>query len=133
MSDKEIRSRGFTVVELLIVSAVLIAASFLFFVQKNNVEMTARDNERKTAINAMHYSLEEVFHKQNNYYPTYIDEKILPSVDPDLLTDPNGNKVGEAGSDYVYQPSDCQENKCKSYTLSTKLENEATFEKDSRD
>jgi hypothetical protein len=114
------------------VSVVLIAASFLFFIQKNNVEMTARDDERKTAINAMYYSLEEVFYEKNNYYPAYIDKDTLPYIDPALLSDPDGNKIGEAGSDYVYEPTDCREDKCTSYALSANLENEEDFKKESQ-
>lgn len=94
--------------------------------------MTARDTQRKTSINAMYYSLEEVFYEQNNYYPAYIDEDVLPSVDPELLTDPNGNKIGEAGSDYVYEATDCREDRCSSYSLSANLENEEDFKKDSQ-
>ena len=46
-------SRGFTVIELLIVVVLFATASVVFFVQKNNVEVAARDEARKTSINAM--------------------------------------------------------------------------------
>ncbi len=126
------RTNGFTVVEVIFVILILGAASILFFVQKNSAAVIARDDQRKVAINSMYYGLEEVFYKANNYYPASIDEKILPSVDPDLFTDPNGIKLGSAGSDYRYEPANCTDNKCKSYTLRTTLENEADFIKTSR-
>ena len=124
--------RGFTIIELIFIIVLLGAASILFFVQKNNLEVAGRDETRKTAINAMYYSLEEVFYKTNGYYPQTIDEKVLPSVDPDLFKDPSGVKIGESDSNYRYEATDCDADHCKSYTLRTTLENEADFVKESR-
>jgi type II secretory pathway pseudopilin PulG len=124
--------RGFTIIELLFIVVILGAASVLFFTQKNNLEIAARDEIRKTSINAMYYSLEEVFYEKNAYYPRAINETVLPSVDPALFTDPAGVKIGEATSDYRYEALDCDGDRCKSYTLRTTLENEADFIKDSR-
>lgn len=125
-------SRGFTVVEVLVIVTVLIFASILFFVQKNNLEIAARDGQRKTAINAMYYSLEEVFFKQNNYYPRTINETNLPSVEPALFADTNGVKIGESTSEYRYEATDCTDDKCRAYSLRTTLENEADYIKTQR-
>jgi len=126
------RTDGFTVIELLVIVLVLGAASVLFFVQKGNLEISARDQQRKTAINAMYYSLEEVFYKSNSFYPTTIDETTLPSVEPALFTDPPGVKIGQAASNYRYEPVNCTDSKCKGYTLRSTLENEADFVKESK-
>lgn len=126
------RSRGFTVIELLIIVVILGAASVLFFIQKGNVEVAARDDTRKTAINAMYYSIEEVFYKAKGFYPLTISETNLPSVDPALFTDPNGIKIGTANSNYRYEPVNCIDEKCSSYSLRTTLQNEADFVKDSK-
>jgi type II secretory pathway pseudopilin PulG len=125
-------SRGFTVVEVLIVVSVLIFASILFFVQKNNLEVAARDSQRKTAINAMYYSLEEVYFKQNGHYPRTINETVLPSIEPSLFTDTNGVKIGESDSEYRYEPTNCTEDRCAEYTLRALLENEADYVKTQR-
>ena len=125
-------TRGFTVIELLIVVVLLIAASMLFFVQKNNVEVAAKDETRKTSINAMYYSLEEVYFKQNNSYPRVINDTVLPSVDPELFKDPNGVKIGEADSDFSYEGSNCEGDACKAYTLRTTLQNEDDYIKKNR-
>lgn len=125
-------SQGFTVIELIVIVLILAGASVLFFNQKNNVEVAARDNERKTAINAMYYGLENVFYKANNFYPTTVSESNLPSVDPALFTDPNGVKIGTSASNYRYQPLNCTNDQCKSYTLRSTLENEANYVKDSQ-
>ena len=124
--------RGFTIIELLFIIVLLATASILFFVQKNNLEVASRDETRKTSINAMYYSIEEVFYKGNGFYPRTIDSKTLPSVDPILFSDPEGVKIGEATSDYRYEASNCDGDHCRSYALRTTLENEADFVKNNR-
>jgi type II secretory pathway pseudopilin PulG len=125
------KTNGFTVVEIIFVALLVGLASILFFVQKNNIEVIARDDKRKIAINAMYYSLEEVFYKTNKYYPQTISSDNLKSIDPSLLTDMNDIKIGEAGSEYTYTPTNCSNNKCKSYTMKTTLENEGDYTKTS--
>lgn len=88
------RQSGFTVIELIFVSAVLIIAGFVAFFQINNLKIAADDIQRKTAINAIHYSLEEVYFKKNGHYPQSLTSKDLPSVDPQLFTDPDGFTLG---------------------------------------
>ncbi len=126
------RTDGFTVIELLVIILVLGTASVLFFMQKGNLEIASRDQQRKTAINAMYYSLEEVFYNTNRYYPMTISQANLPSVDPTSFTDPYDVKIGKADSNYRYEPVNCVDDKCKSYTLRTTLENEADFVKESK-
>ena len=125
-------SRGFTIVELLIVVVILAGASVLFFLQKSQVESAARDTTRKTAINAVYYGLEEVYYKENQAYPRTITSETLPSVDPELFTDPNDIRINESDSNYRYEGTNCSGDTCKSYTLRTTLENEADFIKESR-
>jgi len=125
---------GFTVIELIVVIVLLASASVLFFVQKNNIQVAARDDKRKTAINAIYYNLEEVFYTKNQYYPNKLDAKQLPAMDAALLTDPSGFAINdETGlSNYHYDPINCNGDKCTGYTLRTLLENEADFIKKSR-
>ena len=125
-------TRGVTVIELLIVATLFAVASVVFFVQKNNFEVAARDEARKTSINALYYGLEEVYFKANNTYPRTISSEALPSVDPDQFKDQSGVKIGESDSDFRYESFDCSGDSCKSYTLRTTLENEDDFVKESR-
>ena len=121
------RTHGFTVVEIVFIVLILSITSVGFFLQKDSIPSVGRDDQRKTSINAMYYSLEEVFFKTNGYYPASIDETVLPSVDPALFTDPRGAKLGESDSSYRYEPVSCTDNKCAAYTLRATLENEADF------
>jgi hypothetical protein len=126
------RSHGFTVIEILFVAVLISIASILFFIQKHNIEIVAHDDTKKVAINAMYYGLEEVFYPSHKYYPQSISSDNLKSVDPALFTDPEGIKIDTAGSAYTYSPTNCVDNKCKSYTLQSTLENEGDFIKTSR-
>lgn len=125
-------TQGFTVIEVIVVTLFLAAATTVLFIQKGNLAATHRDDRRKTAINAMHYSLEEVYFAANKSYPSEITDKALPSVDPTLLADPTGAKIGNKESDYRYEGTDCNNNACKGYTLRADLEKEADFVKTSR-
>ena len=126
------RSDGFTVIEILFVAVLIGVASVIFFIQKQNLSVMANDNTKKTAINAMYYGLEEVFYPTNKYYPQSISSDNLKSVDPALFSDPSDVKIGTADSDYSYKPTNCSDNKCKSYTLEATLENEDDYTKTSR-
>ncbi|MDN5275500.1 MAG: hypothetical protein JWN33_149 [Candidatus Saccharibacteria bacterium] len=121
------RSHGFTVIELLLIIVVIAGAGILFFVQKNTVESIGRDQARKTAINAIYYNLEKVYFAENGSYPQQLTDETFRALDPALLTDPEGHKIGTAESDYRYEATNCNDNACKSYTLRTSLENEADF------
>jgi type II secretory pathway pseudopilin PulG len=126
------RSHGFTVIEVIVVALFLSVATVVLFIQKNHLATTQRDDQRKTAINAMYYSLEEVFFAKNGYYPSEINSKVLPSVDPELFTDPNGVKLGDKNANYRYEGSSCDNDKCKGYSLRADLEKEADYVKKNR-
>lgn len=137
------KGSGFTVIELLFVVLILAIISVVFFVQRDNIQVAARDEKRKTSINAMYYSLEEVFYKQNKYYPRVLTSNLLPSVDKALFTDPNGVELGQTideiddeevpvESDYRYEAVECDGDECQGYTLRATLENEDDYIKTSR-
>lgn len=135
---------GFTVIELLIVAAVLIGAGGLFLYQKNHIQATARDERRKADINTIHHNLEKVYFAEHNSYPQQLNGATLPGIHPDTLKDPAGVTINETTedvlglgsskhSDYRYTPHDCDQesNECKSYTLHSLLELEADYTKES--
>jgi type II secretory pathway pseudopilin PulG len=125
-------SKGFTVIELIVIIIIVGVTTTLLFMQKSNFDAAKRDAERKIAINAMYYNLEEVFFEKNSYYPSTIDSKTLRAMDPALFTDPNGVKLGEQDSNYRYEPTGCDNTKCTGYSLRSSLEKEADYVKTNR-
>lgn len=136
------QSRGFTVIELLVVIVVLLSASLLFFYQKNHIEATSRDNQRKTNINTVYHNLENIYYPQHKHYPKQINSDTLTAVTADTFKDPdgivfNGTVTGDFGlttgySTYHYDPTNCDnDDKCTGYTLRANLENEQDYVKES--
>jgi len=126
------RQHGFTVLELIIAIVFLMIAGTIFFIQKRDLEVAARDSVRKTSINAIYYNLEDIYYPTNQGYPEHLTSDGLKGLDPTALKDPSGKAVETEGSDFSYTPKDCQDGKCKSYTLTANLENEADYIKTSR-
>ena len=124
--------KGFTVIELIIVASFAGLLFLLFLVQKSNFDALSRDEDCKTAINAIYYALEESFYKTHNYYPEVISEENITVIDPALWTDPSGYNLGDPKSSYSYEPADCSNGKCQKYTLKADLEKEATYVKTNR-
>lgn len=126
------RSNGFTVIEIIVVIAFLSLATILLFMQKSDLAAAQRDSQRKTAINAMYYNLEEVYYAKNGYYPPSVDSSTLTAMDPALFSDPDSITINDPGAEYHYVANNCQNNACKSYKLSADMEKEATYVKTSR-
>ena len=124
--------RGFTILEIVIVAVFASLLLILFFVQKANIDAMERDEDRKIAINAMYYALEESYYPDHGYYPESISEENIKVIDPALWTDPSGNNLGDLGSSYSYEPANCENGKCKEYTLKADLEKEDTYIKRNR-
>ena len=124
--------KGFTILELIIVAVFASLLLILFFIQKSNLDAMQRDEQRKTAINAMYYALEEDFYKDHKYYPETISETNIKVIDPALWTDPFGFNLGDESSSYSYQPANCDQGHCKEYILKADLEKEDAYVKYNR-
>lgn len=146
-------SYGFTVIELIVVIVVLLAATGLFYYQKGVLQTANLDERRKTAINSIYYNLEEVYYPKNGFYPAELTSSNLPAVAPELLVDTNGTKIDDkldlseldentqealkdadtTLSEYIYEPLNCNASgECKGYTLRVTLANEGEYTKKSR-
>lgn len=90
-----------------------------------------RDQDRKVAINAIYYALEEGFYANNGYYPENISEENLKVIDPALFTDPFGVTLNSGGS-YSYTPANCNDGKCREYILKSQMEKEDNYIKKNR-
>ena len=123
---------GFTILEIIIVATFATLLLVLFFVQKSNIDAMERDDDRKTAINAMYYALEEGYYPEHGYYPESISEENIKMIDPALWTDPLGINLGDPLSSYSYEPANCTDGKCKEYVLKADLEKEDAYIKYNR-
>lgn len=136
---------GFTVIELIVAVIVVTVAGVLVFTQMASLKTSQQDEQRKTAINAMHYALEEVYYPQHKSYPATLKSDILPSVDPALFTDPTGFTLGKdtltdeeklllgTSPNYHYDATDCDtDGNCKGYTLRADMAAEAEYVKKNR-
>lgn len=125
--------KGFTVIELMVVGAFATLLLVIFFIQKANIDAMGRDDDRKTAINAMFYALEEYYYPKYGYYPESISEENLPVIDPQQFTDPFGVNLGVEGSSYSYEAANCNNSgECKEFTLRAILEKEDNYTKKNR-
>lgn len=124
--------KGFTILEIIIVGIFAGLLLIFFFIQKSNIDAMERDEDRKTAINAMYYALEESFYPENGYYPEFISEENIKVIDPALWTDPLGFNLGSSLSSYSYEPANCTNGKCKEYVLKAELEKEDAYTKYNR-
>lgn len=126
------RSNGFTIIELLFALVFIVLVATLIVIEKNNIESSNRDRERKTAINAIYYGLKEGYFKEHKYYPTSVSAKNLPYINPQSFKDPWGTAIGQADSDYHYIATNCDGDKCKDFTLRAELEKEPDYKKSSQ-
>jgi len=126
------KQQGFTVLELVIVIVFLAVIGTVCIIQSRNLQISQRDSQRKTAINALYYNLEDVYYAAHKAYPQAITADGLKGVDPSLLKDPDGVMIGDQNSDYTYTPKNCTNGQCKSYELRANLEQESDYIKDSR-
>ena len=124
--------KGFTVLEIIIVAVFSALLLIIFFIQKANLDAFNRDEDRKIAINAMYYALEESFYKDHGYYPESISEENIKVIDPSLWTDPLGYNLDDPAGSYFYDPANCKNGKCKEYTLKAVLEKEDAYIKYNR-
>lgn len=124
--------KAFTTLEIIIAIVFLGTLFVLFLNQANQVDKKLRDQERKTSINAIYFNLTQIYYKQNGYYPETLTPEIISGVDPAIFSDPNKILIGEDDCDYQYQTSGCNNNQCKNFTVSSKMELEATYTKSSQ-
>lgn len=119
---------GFSVVEVLMALVLLGFVGAIAFDRYGAVRTIHRDQQRKTAMNAIHHNLEEIVRPALGGYPRTISSAQLTAIDPSYLKDPTGDSIGQADSDYRYEPTGCGGGDvCKGYRLTAKLEGESDF------
>jgi prepilin-type N-terminal cleavage/methylation domain-containing protein len=151
-------SRGFTIVELLIVIVVIGILAALVITTYNGIQEKARDTKRKTDVNALQGQA-EAYQAQNGKYPSvsqYNDSTFrsanMKGLDPAAMQDPKwasnnancttsgaavlqGSATPASGCyGYAATPSGCDNGSngdCTGYTLTANLEAGGTYTKQS--
>jgi prepilin-type N-terminal cleavage/methylation domain-containing protein len=139
------KSKGFTIVELLIVIVVIGILATLVIVTFTGIQQKARDSKRKTDIGAVQASLES-YYSSNNTYPTLTDlndptwrSTNMKGFDSSALQDPKGSAAtliagtAPSSTQYAYNvtPTGCVDtagsaNPCTNYGIYAKLEADGT-------
>lgn len=119
---------GFTAIEALTLFIAISVLAAISLGQYQTLQSIHRDQDRKVAINAMYYNLKEVVKPKLGGYPRTLKAADLRAMDPALRKDPNGVAIGNARSDYRYEPTGCNGGDiCKDFTLRSTLERETDF------
>ncbi|MDO4742259.1 MAG: hypothetical protein Q4A79_02695 [Candidatus Saccharibacteria bacterium] len=124
--------KGLTKFEIAIIIIFIVVLIPLIAFPKASLDAIFRDETRKTAINAIYYSLEKDFYAKNGYYPASLSAETLPTVPEELWRDPSGYEINTPLGTYFYEPGDCFQNRCQKYLLKASLEREADYLKTSQ-
>ncbi len=137
-------SKGFTIIELLIVIAIIVILAGLVLNNFQGAQAKARDTQRITDINTLHSKLEERYNEQGGY-PSTLTVANFPGIDAGALEDADGNPPTVTISDdstaaaaitaptnaaeYQYNtwPTGCVDD-CEGYFLKTFVEKPAEGE-----
>lgn len=83
---------GFTIIELLIVIAIIAILAGLVLNNFQGAQAKARDTQRVTDLNNIHSKLEE-YYNENNGYPNTFTAATFPGIDAESLKDPKGQSI----------------------------------------
>ena len=149
------KSKGFTIVELLIVIVVIGILATLVIVTFSGIQQKGRDSQRKTDINALQSHV-EAYYAQTGTYPTaaMLNDSAfraanLKGLDPEALKDPkasgaNINAGASSATQYGYAATAggaacpaatgtgaAMVSTCDAYTLEATLESGGLYTKSS--
>lgn len=129
--------KGFTIIELLIVIAIIAILAGLVLNNFQGAQAKARDTQRVTDVNNIHSKLEE-YYNENGGYPNAMAASNFPGIDAESLNDPDGDAIAvtekantgaadpaaptnDAEYQYIVWPTGCTNN-CTGYKLKTFIE-----------
>ncbi len=92
LSKLKAKQSGFTIIELLIVIAIIAILAGLVLNNFQGAQAKARDTQRVTDVNNVHTKLEE-YYNDNNGYPNTFTAATFPGIDAESLKDPKGTTM----------------------------------------
>ncbi len=138
MSLQRIRnSKGFTIIELLIVIVVIGILAALVLTAYGNIQQRARNAERQNDINEIHKQAELYYSDSEKGGGSYPASMAQLGLSGEVIEDPRNVAIGATGAEYTFTPlpSGCTglpAAKCTSYTLQAAMEGTpATFARNS--
>jgi prepilin-type N-terminal cleavage/methylation domain-containing protein len=123
------KSKGFTIVELLIVIVVIGILATLVIVTFTGIQQKARNSQRQTDINALDSHV-EAYYAQKGNYPTFaqLNDSTwrgtnMKGLDAEALVGPKGGTLSESaapsGDSYGYKPTEGASTACSSADVNT--------------
>jgi len=142
---------GFTIIELLIVIAIIGILATLVLTNFQGAQAKGRDVTRKSDINSLYQKLEEFYNENGGYPDAALTTTVLPGTDVGAFADADGNNLVSTFTASTTKPTLAPGNtneyayagyqncntttptgfSCEKYTLATFLEKENQFNKDS--
>lgn len=141
---------GFTIIELLIVIAIIGILAGLVLNNFQGAQAKSRDVQRKTRVNSIYSKLEEYYNNNGGYPDGTLSTTLLPGIDAAALTDASGGAIQYSfataattpnptvskgsGTEFAYAGYSCTNaaaqspvgSTCQKYLMKTYLEKDAT-------
>ena len=145
---------GFTIIELLIVIAIIGILATLVLTNFQGAQAKGRDTVRKSDINSIYQKLEEYYNENGGYPDGNLSTTVFPGMDAEALLDADDTAIGYTGGfitsttapvpaptntvEYVYAAYGCTTAgaqspvgfTCTKYVVATFLEKESVYTKD---
>ena len=90
-------TKGFTIIELLIVIVVIGILAAIGFVAYGNVTKSARNSDREADASAIAKKAEE-YYASNGVYPTFAQLSAMDGIDTKTTNSPSGNTWQDGGA-----------------------------------
>ena len=94
-------ARGFTLIEVLIVVAIIGILTAILVANYNDARKNSRDKIRKSELKEMQLAL-ELYKSQNNSYPASLDT-LVPTFVPSVPLDPSGGSYVYSSNNSSYK------------------------------
>lgn len=117
---KTIRNqKGFTIIELLIVIAIIAILATLVLTNFRGAQAKGRDTVRQNRITSIYTKLEEYYNNENSYPGEDFTATLFAGIDSEALSDPDGNDIFQVISSGVTAQAD-------PFTAGTKPQDDGT-------